>query len=126
MSRTKTSSVRLPKEMYEDIDGICNDIGCSRNDWIKDTLKEKLREEFNEYSQNLEDVEPKATIEEIPEIKEPETIIEEVPKPTVTEIAQPTVTFIDEPNQMDNSNNPPYQMTNFNGKLLPLEKRYNI
>ena len=43
--KTKTASVRLPKEMYEEIDNICDGIGCSRNDWIKDTLQDKLREE---------------------------------------------------------------------------------
>ena len=50
MAKTKTASVRLPKEMYEEIDNICDEIGCSRNDWIKDTLKDKLREESNENS----------------------------------------------------------------------------
>ncbi|MEX1053886.1 MAG: ribbon-helix-helix domain-containing protein [Nitrosopumilaceae archaeon] len=44
---SKTASVRLPKEMYEEIDNICADKGCIRNDWIKDTLREKLREESN-------------------------------------------------------------------------------
>ena len=43
--KTKTASVRLPKEMYEEIDNICDSVGCSRNDWIKDTLQDKLREE---------------------------------------------------------------------------------
>ena len=43
--KTKTASVRLPKEMFEEIDNICDDVGCSRNDWIKDTLQDKLREE---------------------------------------------------------------------------------
>jgi len=43
--KTKTASVRLPKEMFEEIDNICDGVGCSRNDWIKDTLQDKLREE---------------------------------------------------------------------------------
>jgi len=46
--KTKTASIRLPKEMYEEIDNICDDVGCSRNDWIKDALKDRLREQFNE------------------------------------------------------------------------------
>ena len=53
--RTKTASVRLPKEMFEEIDEICDGIDCSRNDWIKHTLQEKLREENNE----TEDQKPK-------------------------------------------------------------------
>jgi len=65
--KTKTASVRLPKEMYQEIDNVCEDIGCSRNDWIKDTLKDKLRIQLNENPQDLqikvEDVErPKPTV----------------------------------------------------------------
>jgi len=62
LAKTKTASVRLPKEMYEEIDNICDGIGCSRNDWIKDTLQDKLREENNENSQDQEvikDTKPK-------------------------------------------------------------------
>jgi len=57
--KTKTASVRLPKEMYEEIDNVCDDIGCSRNDWIKDALKDKLREQFNENSQDQEENTPR-------------------------------------------------------------------
>jgi len=46
--KTKTASVRLPKEMFEEIDNFCDDIGCSRNDWIKDTLKDKLSSHLDE------------------------------------------------------------------------------
>jgi len=65
--KTKTSSVRLPKEMFEEIDNFCDDVGCTRNDWIKDTLKDKLRIQLNENPQDLqikvEDVErPKPTV----------------------------------------------------------------
>ena len=52
--KSKTASVRLPKEMYDDIDSICDDIGCTRNDWIKDTLKEKLRGGSDENNQDQE------------------------------------------------------------------------
>ena len=38
--KTKTASVRLPKEMYEEIDNICDDVGCSRNDWINSEIGE--------------------------------------------------------------------------------------
>jgi len=53
--KTKTASVRLPKEMYEEIDNICDGIGCSRNDWIKDKLREGIRKESNENSQDQEE-----------------------------------------------------------------------
>jgi len=105
MPKTKTASVRLPKEMYEEIDSICDEVGCSRNDWIKDTLHDKLREENNENSQDqevIEDTEP-----------EPKPTVELIPKEIVKEVPQ------------DNSNKPVIQFTQFNGKLLPFAKRYN-
>lgn len=46
--------MRLPKEMYEEIDNFCDDVGCTRNDWIKDTLKEKLRTQLDENTQDIE------------------------------------------------------------------------
>ena len=52
--KTKTASVRLPKEMFEEIDNFCNDIGCTRNNWIKDTLKDKLRTQLDENIQDQE------------------------------------------------------------------------
>jgi len=45
--------VRLPREMFEEIDNFCDDIGCTRNDWIKDTLKDKLRTQLDENIQDL-------------------------------------------------------------------------
>jgi len=58
--KTKTASVRLPKEMFEEIDSVCDGVGCSRNDWIKDTLKDKLRSE-NSQDQDQKPAEPKRT-----------------------------------------------------------------
>jgi len=52
--KTKTASVRLPEKMFEEIDNFCDDVGCSRNDWIKDTLKDKLRTQLDENIQNQE------------------------------------------------------------------------
>jgi len=54
--------VRLPKEMFEEIDNFCDDIGCTRNDWIKDTLKDKLRNQLDENTQ-----EPEIKVEDIEE-----------------------------------------------------------
>ena len=113
--KSKTASVRLPKEMYEEIDSICDDIGCTRNDWIKDTLKEKLREEPNENTQDQEvtreiELEPK-----IQEVKE---------EPTVTEIKEPQKITIEVP--QNNSQKPSITYKQFDGKLLPFAQRYNI
>jgi len=133
--KTKTASVRLPKEMFEEIDNICDDVGCSRNEWIKDKLREGIREETNENSQDQEKSsrladnttpkeEPKPKVEEIPELKNPQIVevdfnpsdyeIDSEPKPTIKEIPQ------------DNSNKPVVNFVSFNGKLLPFAKRYNI
>ncbi len=46
--------------MFEEIDNFCDDIGCTRNDWIKDTLKDKLRtqdENTQDPEINVEDIE---------------------------------------------------------------------
>ena len=104
--------------MYAEIDSICDEVGCSRNDWIKDTLQDKLREENNENNQDQEvikDTKPK-----------PKIIIEDVkeePKPTIELQPTPQVTIKEVP--QDNSNKPVVQFTQFNGKLLPFAKRYN-
>ena len=37
--------MRLPESIYDKIDNACDDIGCSRNDWIKDAIDDKLHEE---------------------------------------------------------------------------------
>jgi len=60
--KTKTASVRLPKEMYQEIDNICDDVGCSRNDWIKDTLQDKLREENSQDQENSQGESPRPTV----------------------------------------------------------------
>jgi len=130
--KTKTASVRLPKEMFEEIDNICNGVGCSRNDWIKDTLQDKLREENSQDQEKRSRLadnttpkeEPKPKVEEIPELKNPQIVevdfnpsdyeIDSEPKPTIKEIPQ------------DNSNKPVVNFVSFNGKLLPFAKRYNI
>jgi len=47
--------------MFEEIDNFCDDIGCTRNDWIKDTLKDKLRtqdENTQDPEIKVEDIEP--------------------------------------------------------------------
>ena len=54
--KTKTASVRLPEKMYEEIDNVCDDIGCTRNDWIKDTLKDKLGTHRGENTQDLKTI----------------------------------------------------------------------
>ena len=142
MAKTKTASVRLPKEMYEEIDSICDEVGCSRNDWIKDTLQDKLREESNENSQDQEEnnlgpdrnttpkEEPKPKIE-VTDVKEPHIVevdfnpddyeIEKAePKPTVELIPTPTITI------QDNSNKPQIDMVLFNGKYIPKAEVYEI
>ena len=60
--------MRLPKEMFEEIDNFCDGIGCTRNDWIKDTLKDKLRTQLDENTQdseiNYDDIEKDEPVKE--------------------------------------------------------------
>jgi len=130
--KTKTASVRLPKEMYEEIDNICDGVGCSRNDWIKDTLQDKLREENSQdQEENSSGPDRNTTPKEEPKPKEPQKVFidftpDEKPKEpqkiTISDIPQATVSAMPQ----DNSNNPAIQMVYFGNKLLPFAKRYNI
>ena len=117
MSKSKTSSLRLPTKTYDEIDSICDDVGCTRNDWLKDAVQDKLRIEKSEDQEVIEDTksEPKPTIEITETKEEPKATLELIPEPKITikEVPQ------------DNSNKPAVQFTNFNGKLLPVAKRFN-
>ena len=112
---TKNTTIRLDKEMIEEIDQSCRDGECTRNDWMKDAASEKLQREKAQDQEVIEDIkpEPKLLVEDIPEVKEPKPTIELIPKEIIKEIPQ------------DNSNKPEVQFTSFNGKLLPFAKRYN-
>jgi len=127
--KSKTASVRLPKDMYEEIDSICDGIGCSRNDWIKDTLQEKLREESNNETQDQttkqdkEEPTPRGqgTIKKI--------IVEDVPEPTVEDVPElrnVRIVLDPEPKQIDNSNKPPIEMVLFNGRYIPKAEVFEI
>ncbi|MCH8916085.1 MAG: hypothetical protein IIA82_09645 [Thaumarchaeota archaeon] len=141
MAKTKTASVRLPKEMYEEIDNICDEVGCSRNDWIKDTLQNKLREENNQNSQDQEVIEdtkpPKITarlIDDEPKKERKDIVVNFNPKDSVIEKVEPKATVEITPIPkieikeviQDNSNKSVVQFTQFNDKLLPVAKRFNI
>jgi len=39
---TKTASIRLEKELYDEIDSHCVSEGCCRNDFIKSAIESKL------------------------------------------------------------------------------------
>ena len=85
--KTKTASVRLPKELYEEIDNVCDDIGCSRNDWIKDALKDKLREQFNENRLDQEENTPRPNRNPTPKEPKPQVVfLDDVPETKTVEI----------------------------------------
>jgi len=112
--KDKPTSIRLGK-LIEDIDNICDGIGCSRNEWIKDTLRDGVRRENSQdQDQKPEEIEPKVTITEI---TEPEPKIEEIPE--VKEVR-----IVEEP--IDNSKKPIVNFVPYNGQLLPFAKRYEI
>jgi len=39
---TKTASIRLEKELYDKIDSKCSELGCTRNDFVKEAIESKL------------------------------------------------------------------------------------
>jgi len=103
--------------MYDEIDNICDEVGCTRNDWLKDAVQDKLRIEKSEDQEVIEDTksELKPTIEITETKEEPKATLELIPEPKITikEVPQ------------DNSNKPVVRFTQFNGKLLPVAKRFN-
>jgi len=105
--------------MYDEIDSICDDVGCTRNDWLKDAAQEKLRAEKAQDQEVIEDTKP----QEVPKPKI--ELVDEEPKSTITikDIPEPTITIKEVP--QDNSNKPPVQFTQYNGRLLPFARRYN-
>ena len=59
--RIVTETFERPTK-FEETDNSCDDVGCTSNDWIKDTLKDKLRTQLHENTidleNNVEDIEP--------------------------------------------------------------------
>ena len=151
---TQPTSIKFTKEELSNIDTECEGLGCTRTAFIKEAVKEKLEEKDRQdqdvakepktdnsqtESQDKPISEAKVTaisndggktwtkldnsnkskVAEIDsrayrglansgaEVKEPQKI-------TIKEIPQ------------DNSQKPPVTFTQFNGKLLPFAKRYNI
>ena len=133
----KPMTVKLEKEMLEDIDNECEGLGCNRTDFVIEAVQEKLEGKNEEPKE-----EPKLTIKDIPEpkptigtikttsdgskyklksIQDNDTQLwEEIEEPKEVQNAR----IIDEP--LDNSNKPPIEMVLFNGKYIPFAKRYNI
>ncbi len=112
---TKNTTIRFEEEMIDEIDQSCQDQECTRNDWLKDATSEKLQREKTQDQEVIENIksEPKPSVEDNLEVKEPKQIVELIPKEIIKEVPQ------------DNSNKPIVQFTQFNGKLLPFAKRYN-
>ena len=110
--KDKPTSIRLPNKTIEDIDNICDGIGCSRNEWIKDTLRDGVRRENSQDQEADADADADAEAEAV--AKE-----EEVPK----EVAELTnVRIVETP--IDNSKKPIIEMVEFNGSYIPLAKVY--
>lgn len=117
---TKPTSIKFTKEELSDIDTECEGLGCTRTAFIKEAVKEKL-EGKDRQDQDVPN-EPKITVKDIPDEKSKLT---EIIEPTVTEIKEPQKITVKEVPQ-DNSQKPTVTFTQFNGKLLPFAKRYNI
>lgn len=111
--------------MFEEIDDMCDDIGCTRNDWIKDTLQDKLREESNDETEDQEiKFKPKPQIQTNNEVNESE--IKKDKQHVIINLDADKPIPKAEIRIIDNSNKPQIEMVEFNGNRLPFAKRYNI
>ena len=54
MEKVKPTSIRLSKTTLEKIDNACDGLGCSRTDWIKNTIDDKLQEKSVENTPHQE------------------------------------------------------------------------
>lgn len=71
MVRDKPTSIRLRPELIEEIDDMCNEEGCSRNDKINTLIESALNPEENEKEPIIKEV-----IKEIPVEKIVEKVVE--------------------------------------------------
>ncbi len=107
--------------MLADIDNECEGLGCNRTDFIREAVKEKLDGKRQD-QEIIEDTKPQETPK--PKIELIDEEPKEEPKATLELIPEAKITIKEVP--QDNSNKPLVQFTNFNGKLLPVAKRFNI
>ena len=116
---TKNTTIRFEEEMIDEIDQSCQGQECTRNDWLKDAAQEKLQAEKAQDQEVIEDTKPQEITARLID-DEPK----EEPKATIELIPEPKITIKEVP--QDNSNKPIIQFTQFNGKLLPSAKRYDL
>jgi len=141
---TKNTTIRLDKEMIKEVDERCKEQTCTRNDYIKKAIDNQL--ELDVSIENEENTpgpdrnptpketkpEPKPTLEKIPEPKVEDVSEIENPKIVETDFNPNNYEIKSEPKIIikevlqNNSNKPEVKFTQFNGKLLPFAKRYNL
>ncbi len=68
--KTKPTSVRFDNDLLEELDQRCSKLGCSRNDFIKNSVEFAITQQsdfdFGDEVEESED-EPKIIVEEVPE-----------------------------------------------------------
>ena len=63
-NKINPTSVRIPEELLDNIDTICNDSGCSRNEYITSVLDDAVHNESEEESESNK---PTITIRDVDE-----------------------------------------------------------
>lgn len=106
----KSMTVKLEKEMLEDVDNECEGLGCNRTDFIIQAVQEKL-EGKTEESKVIQETKPEIKIEDVSELKNPT-------------VEATNVRIIQEP--IDNSKKPVIEMVEFNGTYIPKAEVYEI
>ena len=156
MGKIKPTSIKLTKEKLDEIDTECEGLGCNRTDFIKEAIDTKLEGEKPQDQEIKNDTKtdnssPKSSEETpkgiITKISNDDgktwTKVNNSDKPrqkVVIDWDEPTkkrqVVYLDDSKEeqkitikevpQDNSQRPPVPFTQFNGKLLPFAKRYDI
>jgi len=106
----KSMTVKLEKEMLEDVDNECEGLGCNRTDFIIQAVQEKL-EGKTEESKDTQETKPEIKIDDVSELKNPT-------------VEATNVRIIQEP--IDNSKKPVIEMVEFNGTYIPKAEVYEI
>ena len=67
--KTKPTSVRFDSDLLEELDQRCSEVGCSRNDFIKNSVEFIINDssDFDFGGEEEESIEPEIKVEDIPE-----------------------------------------------------------
>jgi len=125
---TKNTTIRLDEEMIEEVDDLCKEKNCTRNDYIKNAIENKLElDSTMENEENSPGPGGNTTPKEEPKPKEPQKIFidltqDEKPK----EIQNARIVLEPELTAEVKPPNNPALMRYINGQWQPYATRYEV